>query len=307
MPATISALLGTMRACARVHAPAVKWHHRMLSRCLSGTSPTKKVPVSLLSGFLGSGKTTILKGLLENKGGLRVGVVVNDVASVNIDAKLVRERSSSGIRTKSGEGVEFVELENGCACCNASDELLACILQLLDTAKVNGYTFDRIVIEMSGVAEPKNVRREFHIAALENHPVLDAAELTTMITVVDSPHFFKLYSSKNDVADHEELLGVEGQVSHPRLRPSTPCACMCSPERAASAALRPRAPTILTGDRPPPPPNIPLFSFPLLNAPPTSASQSIPVASSPSPPLPFSHSSHPFSPLPASASSLLPS
>jgi hypothetical protein len=72
-----------------------------------------KVPISLLSGFLGSGKTTILKEILENKGGVRVGVIVNDVAAVNIDAKLIRDRSSSGIRTKSGQGVEFVELENG--------------------------------------------------------------------------------------------------------------------------------------------------------------------------------------------------
>jgi G3E family GTPase len=71
------------------------------------------VPISLLSGFLGSGKTTILKEILENKGGVRVGVIVNDVAAVNIDAKLIRDRSSSGIRTKSGQGVEFVELENG--------------------------------------------------------------------------------------------------------------------------------------------------------------------------------------------------
>ena len=67
----------------------------------------------------------------------------------------------------SGEGIEFVELENGCACCNASDELLTCILQLHEMSQVKGYTFDRIVIEMSGVAEPKNVRREFQEAARE--------------------------------------------------------------------------------------------------------------------------------------------
>jgi len=175
----------------------------------SAATPKGRVPISLLSGFLGSGKTTLLKEVLENKGGLRVGVVVNDVAAINIDAKLVRERSSSGIRTKSGEGVEFVELENGCACCNASDELLACIYQLHEMSLVKGQPFDRIVIEMSGVAEPKNIRREFQEALREKHPIFEHCHLSTMITVVDSPHFFELYSSKNDVADHVELIGYD--------------------------------------------------------------------------------------------------
>lgn len=62
--------------------------------------------------------------------------MVNDVANVNIDAKLVRERSSSGIQTSRGDGVEFVELQNGCACCDASGELLVCIEQLLEMAHI---------------------------------------------------------------------------------------------------------------------------------------------------------------------------
>jgi G3E family GTPase len=124
---------------------------------------------------------------------MQVGVVVNDVAAVNIDAKLIRERSSSGIQTKSGEGVEFVELENGCACCNASGELLACVDQLLEIASVRGYAYDRIIIEMSGVGEPRNVRAEFHEALREGHPIFEKVQLCTMITVVDSPHFFRLY------------------------------------------------------------------------------------------------------------------
>ena len=168
-----------------------------------------KVPISILSGFLGSGKTTLLTELLHNKGGLKVGVIVNDVAAVNIDAKLVRERSSSGIRTKSGEGVEFVELENGCACCNAADELMACIYQLHEMSTLKGYTFDRIVVEMSGVGEPKGVRREFQEAQREAHPIFDHCELSSMVTLVDSPHFFDLYSSKNDMADHVELIGPD--------------------------------------------------------------------------------------------------
>jgi G3E family GTPase len=122
-------------------------------------------------------------------------VVVNDVAAVNIDAKLIRERSSSGIQTKSGDGVEFVELENGCACCNASGELLACVEQLLEIASVRGHSYDRIIIEMSGVGEPRNVRAEFHEALREGHPIFDKIQLCTMITVVDSPHFFRLYRS----------------------------------------------------------------------------------------------------------------
>jgi len=182
--------------------------HHLMGEATVGA---RKVPISLLSGFLGSGKTTLLREVLHNKGGLKVGVVVNDVANVNIDAKLVRERSSSGIQTKSGEGVEFVELENGCACCDAAGELLACIEHLLEIAQVGGYEYDRIIIEMSGVAEPRNVRAEFHEAMSEGHPVFDRSELSSMITVVDSPHFFRLYSSKNDVADHEELLGREEQ------------------------------------------------------------------------------------------------
>lgn len=75
----------------------------------------KPIPITVISGFLGSGKTTLLKNMLENKKGIKIAVIVNDVASVNIDSKLV-----SGSNSADG----MVQLQNGCACCSLAEELL---------------------------------------------------------------------------------------------------------------------------------------------------------------------------------------
>jgi len=201
----------------------------------------KKVPITLLSGFLGAGKTTILRQALENKQvsprsscasgffqhalvfvdirplaaqcriltqrpflpqGLKIAVVVNDVASINIDSKLVRERTMTDADDTKADSIE---LQNGCACCNASDELLQSISQLLRIASRRGKPYDRIIIEMSGVAEPKNIRREFAEAAEVRHVALELTELQTMITVVDAPSFLDLYKSKDKIQHRPEL------------------------------------------------------------------------------------------------------
>jgi len=166
----------------------------------------EKIPITLLSGFLGAGKTTLLREVLQNKGGLKVAVVVNDVAKINIDSKLVRERTSG---SKDGELTECVELQNGCACCNASEELLDALLQLLRVAARRGSSYDRILIELSGVAEPKNIRREFVEAAEEGHIALDQAALQTMITVVDGPSFSALYQSRDEIHQRPDLCSDE--------------------------------------------------------------------------------------------------
>ena len=114
-----------------------------------------KVPITLLSGFLGSGKTCTLQHLLENKNtlGVKIGVIVNHVAKINIDAKLVTATSDNGI----------VELQNGCACCSLADELLTSVHALLMNGNNNNNNkkkkhgrraLDAVVVELSGVADP---------------------------------------------------------------------------------------------------------------------------------------------------------
>ena len=129
------------------------------------------VPITLLAGFLGSGKTTALKNLLENREGIKVGVIVNDVAAVNIDAKLIANPGNDGEapsadQVDAGTAIETdfggtVELQNGCACCSLADELLTSVETLMD-----GRDFDAVVVELSGVADPVAVKQNWDMARM---------------------------------------------------------------------------------------------------------------------------------------------
>jgi len=152
--------------------------------CASSSAP---VPVTLLSGFLGTGKTTALKHLLENQEGLRIAVIVNDVASVNIDAKLIAKSSSYDGKDEDGGGNSIqVELQNGCACCSLADELLTSVSSMLENREGE---FDAMVVELSGVADPVAVRTNWEQAALENHPATKLADIGKVVTIVDACTF----------------------------------------------------------------------------------------------------------------------
>merc|ERR1740138_1043770 len=86
-----------------------------------------KVPVTILCGFLGAGKTTMVRHILQNREGLKVGVVVNDVAEANIDSEVLAFEDADGI----------VGLQNGCACCSGRDDLFARLQDLVDSSGVS--------------------------------------------------------------------------------------------------------------------------------------------------------------------------
>ena len=154
------------------------------------------LPVTVLSGFLGAGKTTTLKHILENREGLRVAVIVNDMAEVNVDASLIVEQ---GTLVQAEE--KMVELSNGCICCTLREDLFVELAKL--AARPDG--LDHIVIESSGVSEPMPVAETFTFTDEKGTSLSDVAKLDTLVTVVDGATFLdELY-----VADELRSRGWE--------------------------------------------------------------------------------------------------
>lgn len=152
----------------------------------------KKLPVTVLSGFLGAGKTSLLNHLLHNKAGLKVAVIVNDMSEVNIDAGLVaREQTLSRTEEK------LVEMSNGCICCTLREDLMVEVEKL---AREN--RFDYLLIESTGISEPIPVAQTFTFKDEGNNIDLSQfAYIDAMVTVVDAFNFFNDFGSAEKLAD----------------------------------------------------------------------------------------------------------
>ncbi|MCC5875286.1 MAG: GTP-binding protein [Candidatus Sumerlaeia bacterium] len=155
---------------------------------------TTPLPVTLLSGFLGSGKTSVLTNLINSLESLRLAIIVNDMSELNIDASLLK----AGARQLSQTEERLVEMQNGCICCTLREDLLLEVGRLAREGK-----FDYLLIESSGISEPMAVAETFAFDGEEGTTLQDIARLDTMVTVVDIPNFLSTIGSQESLKDRK--------------------------------------------------------------------------------------------------------
>ena len=162
-----------------------------------------RLPVTVLSGFLGAGKTTVLSHILNNRENKKVAVIVNDMSEINIDASMVNNEVSLNHSEE-----KLVEMSNGCICCTLREDLLLEVNKLAKDKK-----FDYLVIESTGISEPLPVAETFTFADEKGVSLSDVTRLDTMVTVVDAFNFLKDYDDAKYLQDTGESLGEDDERS----------------------------------------------------------------------------------------------
>src|SRR6187455_55129 len=138
------------------------------------------LPVTIISGFEGAGKTTLLSHLLNNANGLRVGVIMNNMAAM----KLKTGGRKSGVSALTAPRAELIEMNNGCICCTLRDEFVAHIANLARRGEL-----DMLLVEATAISEPLPIALAFEQPEPGGQLLGDVAHLDTLVTMVDAHHF----------------------------------------------------------------------------------------------------------------------
>ncbi len=149
-----------------------------------------KIPATVVTGFLGAGKTTLIRNLLQNAGGRRLALIVNEFGDVGIDGELLKGCGDETCREE-----DIVELANGCICCTVADDFLPTIQMLLEREAPP----DHILIETSGLALPKPLVRAFNWPEIRTRVTVDG-----VVTLVDASAV-----AAGRFADDEEALAAQ--------------------------------------------------------------------------------------------------
>ncbi len=162
---------------------------------------SKIIPITVLTGYLGAGKTTLINHVLNNQEGYKVAVIVNDIGEVNIDAELIQK---GGVVKE--EDSNLVPLSNGCICCTLKVDLMKQIGELVKTGK-----FDYILIEASGICEPLPIAQTITVLEEQTkaHNLPITCRLDNVVTVVDAARLVYEFGSgenlvKEDI-DEEDI------------------------------------------------------------------------------------------------------
>ena len=159
---------------------------------VSTTPIATKLPVTVLSGFLGAGKTSLLRHVLTNRDQLRVAVIVNDMSEINVDAMLLR--GADVLRSDE----QLVEMTNGCICCTLREDLVVEIARLAAQGR-----FDHLVIESTGISEPMPVATTFAYRGEDGASLGDVAELDTTVTVIDAATILDELGTRDRLPDRD--------------------------------------------------------------------------------------------------------
>lgn len=162
----------------------------------------KIIPITVLTGYLGAGKTTLINHVLNNQEGYKVAVIVNDIGEVNIDAELIQK---GGVVKE--EDANLVPLSNGCICCTLKVDLMKQIGELVRTGK-----FDYILIEASGICEPLPIAQTITVLEEQTkaHNMPITCRLDNVVTVVDAARLvYEFGSGENLVKDDIDEEDIE--------------------------------------------------------------------------------------------------